>query len=171
MRMESIGKRRLAAVVLFSFLAALAFGQTVDLTLLATSDLHNNYLNYDYFSDLPTEQYGLVKLASAVKAEREAGKNVLLVDNGDNIQGNPFGEYLSKNPPTAASPSPIMTLMNAAGSSGCCATPASLPGCWFPSARSARTAPTARASSRPRTPSTSARSRRTRPRWPRSGRC
>ncbi len=113
--MKSIGKRRLAAIILFSFLAAVAFGQTVDLTILATSDMHNNYLNYDYFSDLPTEHYGLVKLASAVKAEREAGKNVLLVDNGDNIQGNPFGEYLFKNPPTAASPSPIMTLMNAAG--------------------------------------------------------
>lgn len=113
--MKLIGMRRLAAVVLFSFLAAVAFGQTVDLTVLATSDVHNNYLTYDYFSDLPSEQYGLVKLASAVKAEREAGKNVLLVDNGDNIQGNPFGEYLSKNPPTAAKPSPIMVLMNAAG--------------------------------------------------------
>lgn len=113
--MKSIGMRRLAAVVLFSFLAVLAFGQKVDLTIFATSDLHNNYLNYDYFSDLPTEQYGLVKLASAVKAERDAGKNVLLMDNGDNIQGNPFGEYLAKNPPTKSSPSPVMTLMNTMG--------------------------------------------------------
>ena len=67
--------RLIAAVVLSALVAFLAFGQTADLTILATSDLHNNYLNYDYFSDLPTEAYGLVKLATAVKAERDAKGN------------------------------------------------------------------------------------------------
>ena len=104
-----------AVVVLFAFVALLAFGQTVDLTVLATSDLHNNYLNYDYFSDLPVESYGLVKIATAVKAERSSKGNVVLVDNGDNFQGNPFGEYLMKNPPKAGETSPIMKLMNAMG--------------------------------------------------------
>jgi 2',3'-cyclic-nucleotide 2'-phosphodiesterase/3'-nucleotidase len=37
---------------------------------------------------------------------------VLLFDNGDNIQGNPFGEYLSKNPPVPGKISPIMTVLN-----------------------------------------------------------
>ncbi len=102
-----------AAVLLLS--AAFAFAQTVDLTILATSDVHNNYLNYDYFSDMPTDSYGLVKIASGIEAERAADANVLLFDNGDNIQGNPFGEYLAKNPPKDGETSPIMKLMNAMG--------------------------------------------------------
>ena len=55
MHMKSIGKRRLAAVILFLFLAAVAFGQTVDLTVLATSDIHNNYLNYETGTDYGIE--------------------------------------------------------------------------------------------------------------------
>ncbi|MFA6504502.1 MAG: bifunctional 2',3'-cyclic-nucleotide 2'-phosphodiesterase/3'-nucleotidase [Treponemataceae bacterium] len=113
MKTSSIGSRRSAVVVLFAFVAFLSFGQTVDFTVLATSDVHNNYLNYDYFSDMPTETYGLVKLAAAVTAERQTKGNVVLFDNGDNFQGNPFGEYLSKNPPKKGQTSPIMKLMNA----------------------------------------------------------
>lgn len=91
----------------------ICFAQTVDLTILATSDVHNYYLDYDYFTDSPTDQNGLVRIASAIKQERSLNANVLLLDNGDNIQGNPFGEYLAKNPPKAGEISPIMRLMNA----------------------------------------------------------
>ncbi|GHU54447.1 2',3'-cyclic-nucleotide 2'-phosphodiesterase [Spirochaetia bacterium] len=87
-------------------------GQTVDITILATSDVHNNYLDYDYFTDMPTDQTGLVRIATAIKEERGKSPNVLLFDDGDNIQGNPLGEYLAKNPPTKGEISPIMTLLN-----------------------------------------------------------
>ncbi|MDR3247274.1 MAG: metallophosphoesterase [Treponema sp.] len=87
--------------------------QTVDLTILATSDVHNNYLDYDYFTDTPTEQTGLVRIATAIKAFREQSPNVMLFDDGDTIQGNPFGEFLAKNPPKEGEISPIMTLLNA----------------------------------------------------------
>lgn len=87
--------------------------QTVDLTILSTTDVHNNYLDYDYFTDMPTEQFGLVRLASAVKEIRAREPNVLLFDNGDSIQGNPLGEYLAKNLPQAGEISPIMQLYNA----------------------------------------------------------
>jgi 2',3'-cyclic-nucleotide 2'-phosphodiesterase/3'-nucleotidase len=48
-----------------------------------------------------------------MKLERAANPNTLLMDNGDLIQGNPFGEYLSKNPPKTGETSPIMRLLNA----------------------------------------------------------
>jgi len=88
------------------------FTQTMDLTILATTDVHNNYLDYDYFTDAPTEQTGLVRIATAIREERAKTSNVLLFDNGDRIQGNPVGEYLAKNPPQAGQISPIMSLLN-----------------------------------------------------------
>jgi 2',3'-cyclic-nucleotide 2'-phosphodiesterase/3'-nucleotidase len=90
-----------------------AYGQEMELTILATSDVHNNYLDYDYFTDMPTEQTGLVRIATAIKELRANNPNVLLFDDGDNIQGNPFGEYMAKNPPKEGQISPIMTLLNA----------------------------------------------------------
>jgi 2',3'-cyclic-nucleotide 2'-phosphodiesterase/3'-nucleotidase len=109
------GTKRISVLAVLFFVSVLAFGQKIDLTVLATSDVHNNYLPYDYFSDMPTEQYGLVKLATAIEAQRQTKQNVLLVDNGDTLQGNPFGEYLAKNPPQRGQISPIMRLMNAMG--------------------------------------------------------
>jgi 2',3'-cyclic-nucleotide 2'-phosphodiesterase/3'-nucleotidase len=89
--------------------------QVADLKIFATSDVHNNYLPYDYFTDTPNEQYGLVKALAAVQTARAQGANVLLFDNGDNIQGNPLGEVLAQSLPTKTNISPIMALMNAAG--------------------------------------------------------
>jgi len=88
-------------------------GASFDLVVLATSDVHNNYMDYDYFTDRATDRTGLVRLASEIGRFRAENPNVLLVDNGDLIQGNPFGEYLYKNPPEGTSP--IMALMNAMG--------------------------------------------------------
>lgn len=89
------------------------FPWTAEITILATSDVHNNYMDYDYFIDQPTEQSGLVRLAGAINAERKENKNVLLFDNGDYIQGNPFGEYIYKNPPAKDTVSPMVELLNA----------------------------------------------------------
>jgi 2',3'-cyclic-nucleotide 2'-phosphodiesterase/3'-nucleotidase len=100
------------AFFLALFLSLPVFSQTVDITILATSDVHNNYMDYDYFTDMPTEQTGLVRIATAIKVERALNPNVLLFDNGDNIQGNPLGEYLAKNPPAPGEVSPIMALLN-----------------------------------------------------------
>jgi 2',3'-cyclic-nucleotide 2'-phosphodiesterase/3'-nucleotidase len=111
----SSAKFLLCLVLLFVSTFLFAGGNreaTVDITILATSDIHNNYLDYDYYTDLPTEQTGLVRIATAIQQEREANPNILLFDNGDLIQGNPFGEYLSKNPPQNGQISPIMALLN-----------------------------------------------------------
>ncbi len=39
---------------------------------------------------------GLVKTATLIKQARDEVKNSLLFDNGDNIQGNPLGDYIAK---------------------------------------------------------------------------
>jgi 2',3'-cyclic-nucleotide 2'-phosphodiesterase/3'-nucleotidase len=108
-------KKHLSMLIALVTLSISLFAQTADIKIFATSDVHNNYLPYDYFTDTANEQYGLVKALSAVTAERAKGSNVLLFDNGDNIQGNPMGEVLAKNPPKKGETSPIMLLMNAAG--------------------------------------------------------
>ena len=99
-------------VLILALVSAAAFAQTLDLTILATSDVHNNYNDYDYYSDAPTDQSGLVRIATAIKEQRAQNPNVLLFDNGDNIQGNPIGELLAKNPPQRGEVSPIMILLN-----------------------------------------------------------
>ncbi|MDR0473885.1 MAG: metallophosphoesterase, partial [Treponema sp.] len=109
-----LSKFRFAGFVLILALAVVfpASAQTLDLTILATSDIHNNYNDYDYYSDVPTEQSGLVRISSAIKEERAKNSNVLLFDNGDNIQGNPIGELMAKYPPEGNEISPVMILMN-----------------------------------------------------------
>ncbi|MFD1182695.1 bifunctional 2',3'-cyclic-nucleotide 2'-phosphodiesterase/3'-nucleotidase [Paenibacillus timonensis] len=94
----------LIASLLAASLAALPFSAsaadgtgaaTVDLRILETTDLHVNIVNYDYFADKPTDEYGLAKTATLIKQARAEAKNSLLIDNGDLIQGNPLGDYVA----------------------------------------------------------------------------
>ncbi|WP_440056061.1 bifunctional 2',3'-cyclic-nucleotide 2'-phosphodiesterase/3'-nucleotidase [Pseudoalteromonas sp. T1lg65] len=68
----------------------------VKVTLLETTDIHANVLNYNYFSDKQDDKVGLVKTASLINKIRSEEKNTLLVDNGDLIQGSPLGDYMAK---------------------------------------------------------------------------
>ena len=68
-------------------------GQTVDVRILATTDLHTNLVNYDYDQDKPVETLGLAKTAVLIEKAKKENPNVLLVDNGDTIQGTPLGTY------------------------------------------------------------------------------
>jgi 2',3'-cyclic-nucleotide 2'-phosphodiesterase/3'-nucleotidase len=99
--------------VFFLLIPFFVFGQSVELSILATSDVHTHYLPYDYFTDNPVETDGLVKVATAIQQERDKNPNILLFDDGDNIQGTPLGDYLAKNPPQGKDISPIMRLLNA----------------------------------------------------------
>ena len=51
-------------------------GAVVDLTILSTTDIDNNYMDYDYFTDLPTERFGLLRLATAIREQRAQNTNV-----------------------------------------------------------------------------------------------
>ncbi len=68
-------------------------GQNVDVRILATTDLHTNLVNYDYYQDKPVETLGLAKTAVLIEKAKKENPNVLLVDNGDTIQGTPLGTY------------------------------------------------------------------------------
>ncbi|MDE4303873.1 5'-nucleotidase C-terminal domain-containing protein [Phaeobacter gallaeciensis] len=72
------------------------------LRLLATTDLHSNLLSYDYYADRPDPSIGLSRVASLIaearQEVREAGGTVLLLDNGDGLQGAPIGEISSDDP-------------------------------------------------------------------------
>jgi 2',3'-cyclic-nucleotide 2'-phosphodiesterase/3'-nucleotidase len=79
-------ERLLSGVIL---LASGLAGETVKVTILATTDLHGYILPYDYFTQKPAP-YGLAKIATLVKQARREAPEAILVDVGDTIQGSPL---------------------------------------------------------------------------------
>jgi len=71
----------------------------VKLRVLETTDLHMNLLSYDYYQDKTTDQYGLARAITLIKAARAEVPNSLLFDNGDLLQGNPLGDWVAKVKP------------------------------------------------------------------------
>ncbi|ETI69490.1 bifunctional 2',3'-cyclic nucleotide 2'-phosphodiesterase/3'-nucleotidase precursor protein [Neobacillus vireti LMG 21834] len=69
---------------------------TVQLRLLETTDIHVFLANYDYYQTKQDDKVGLVKTATLIKQARNEVKNSMLFDNGDEIQGNPLGDYVAK---------------------------------------------------------------------------
>ncbi|UJF17842.1 bifunctional 2',3'-cyclic-nucleotide 2'-phosphodiesterase/3'-nucleotidase [Vibrio sp. SS-MA-C1-2] len=66
---------------------------TVDLRIIETSDIHMNFMDYDYYKNKPTERFGYARTVTLIKNARKASKNNLLVDNGDLLQGSPMGDW------------------------------------------------------------------------------
>lgn len=63
------------------------------LTIFETSDLHADYFPYDFKSGKPMTT-SLSNVVSLIQAERaKEGSNVLLLDGGDNLQGQPVISY------------------------------------------------------------------------------
>ncbi|SPJ30326.1 bifunctional 2',3'-cyclic-nucleotide 2'-phosphodiesterase/3'-nucleotidase [Falsiruegeria mediterranea] len=74
-------------------------GQTAKLRLLATSDLHMNLSSFDYYADRPDPSVGMTRIASLIRAARRSaeGALVVLVDNGDSMQGTPIGDLAAQD--------------------------------------------------------------------------
>jgi 2',3'-cyclic-nucleotide 2'-phosphodiesterase / 3'-nucleotidase len=74
------------------------FAQAAELKLriMETTDLHMNFLNYDYYQDKPTDAFGMNRTIPLIKAARAEATNTLLFDNGDLIQGNPLGDVIAR---------------------------------------------------------------------------
>mgnify|MGYP000730759260 CR=1 FL=1 len=65
----------------------------VTLKLIETSDVHGCYFSYDFISMKPRKG-GLACVSSFVKEQREQyGDGVVLMDNGDILQGQPIAYY------------------------------------------------------------------------------
>lgn len=81
-------------------------GKSVDITLLATTDVHGNVDNWNYFnnaahSDKYGNAIGMTRAASAIKQVRakQGADRVVVVDNGDAIQGTPLTYFYAKQQP------------------------------------------------------------------------
>lgn len=99
-----------------SLMGTAAQAAELRLRVLETTDLHMNLLSYDYYQDKPTDQYGLDRAVSLIKAARAEAPNSLLFDNGDLLQGNPLGDVVAKvHPLKEGQVHPAFKVMNALG--------------------------------------------------------
>lgn len=64
----------------------------VTLKLIETSDVHGCYFPYDFIRNKQTKG-SLARVSSYVKEQREKYDNVILMDNGDILQGQPVAYY------------------------------------------------------------------------------
>lgn len=118
--MNYIERCVLALILLATGLA----GETVKVTVLATTDLHGYIYPYDYFTQ-KAANYGVAKVATLVKEARRSAPEAILVDAGDTIQGSPLESVYQtyrqtgkmpagvKVPGRAMTIDPMMLVMNA----------------------------------------------------------
>lgn len=82
----------ISLVLLLTLLLTFSFGVAAEkLTIMATSDIHQYLMPYDYMADEPNETVGFSKVYTKIQEIREANKNTLLLSNGDFIQGSLLG--------------------------------------------------------------------------------
>src|SRR6266849_842034 len=88
-------RRRLTSGILFFFgcFSLPLSAERIQLTVLATTDMHGNLFPVDYYDNDKPANRGLVKVATLIRAARAANPNTLLIDCGDTIQGTPL-EYV-----------------------------------------------------------------------------
>lgn len=96
----------------------------VTITVMGTSDLHSNAVNWDYYkdaaySDSAGNVVGLARVSSLVKRIRASRgrERTLLFDAGDTIQGTPLGFYYATVEPITKTglTHPMALQMNAIG--------------------------------------------------------
>lgn len=88
----------LAFSMVLSLMATTAFaadGEPVEITIVATSDVHGKVLPIDYATNEAKTDVGLSMIASLISQIREAEDNVILVDGGDTVQGTAMTYYFS----------------------------------------------------------------------------
>ncbi|WPB93867.1 bifunctional metallophosphatase/5'-nucleotidase [Streptomyces malaysiensis] len=94
-------------------------------TVMGTTDLHGNVLNWDYFTDAEFDDsahndVGLAKISTLVdQVRKEKGRrNTLLIDAGDTIQGTQLSYYYARVDPITGANGPVHPMaqaMNAIG--------------------------------------------------------
>ena len=105
--------RTLAVLALLPLCLALpARAEDSRLLIVHTTDLHGSLTGWDYLSDRAAPR-GLVKLATAIDSLRATGASVLLLDNGDTIEG--AGIETVHHLAGAADPDPMIAAMSKLG--------------------------------------------------------
>lgn len=87
--------------------------QTV--TIIGTTDIHGNVWGFSYENDTETANTGMARIASYLEEVRGETANVVLIDNGDVIQGNIMTDDLYNKRP---GDHPVITAMNVLGYDG-----------------------------------------------------
>ena len=92
---------------------ALSAQDTVEVVVVATTDVHGHVYHWDYLNDREAP-WGLTRAATIVDSLRGAFPGrVLVVDAGDLIQGSPLATYFAKEKPV--DPNPVVAALNAVG--------------------------------------------------------
>jgi 2',3'-cyclic-nucleotide 2'-phosphodiesterase (5'-nucleotidase family) len=84
------------ALLLAAWPASHAGAAEIRLRILQTTDVHMNLLDYDYYQDKATDEYGLARTITLIRGARAEARNSLLFDNGDLLQGSPLGDYVAR---------------------------------------------------------------------------
>ncbi|MDP2790864.1 MAG: bifunctional UDP-sugar hydrolase/5'-nucleotidase [Rectinemataceae bacterium] len=90
--------KRIALVLCIALLSLSVFAQgapaqkSVTLTFIETSDIHGAIYPYDFVNAKPLAT-SLAQVASLIAEEKAANPNVVLLDNGDSLQGQPTVYY------------------------------------------------------------------------------
>lgn len=104
----------LALIFIITFSTSMMAAET--LSILATSDVHQYLMPYDYMEDNVDETIGFSKIYSLIEEERNNNPNTLLLDNGDLIQGSLIGLYEYQiDPITEGETQTIIKAFNHAG--------------------------------------------------------
>ncbi|MCC7055586.1 MAG: 5'-nucleotidase C-terminal domain-containing protein [Gemmatimonadaceae bacterium] len=116
---HSTSHRRRVVTLAASFLVAGPVTAQVraaarDLVVLATTDVHGRLRAWDYYDSRPDSAHSLAAAATIVDSVRAAHPgNVLLLDAGDLLQGNPLTTVAARA--GSGGPHPVIAAMNAMG--------------------------------------------------------
>ena len=93
------------AFLTFIPMTSIAKKKTVTLKVIETSDVHGYFFPYDFIKRKPVEG-SMARVMTYVKSQRaQYGKNVILLDNGDILQGQPscyYCNYIKPDMPNVA---------------------------------------------------------------------
>ena len=102
----------LAHCLVVGALSGQARPETRSLVVVATTDVHGRLRAWDYYDGRADSAHSLAAAATIVDSVRAAHPgDVVLVDAGDLLQGNPLTSVAAKTAPTA--PHPVIAAMNA----------------------------------------------------------
>jgi len=105
-------RRVLASWSVLALAVAAVAADRVQVTVLATTDMHGNIMPVDYFTNRPADR-GLARVATLIADARKGAPDALLIDCGDTIQGSPMAYYFARK--NSRITNPMIVAMNALG--------------------------------------------------------
>ncbi|GHU25735.1 hypothetical protein FACS1894172_17770 [Spirochaetia bacterium] len=86
--------------------------QRIEVTIIGTTDVHGNVWGFSYEDDKETANSGFARIATYVDSLRSANANVVLIDNGDTVQGTIMTDDIYNK---QDGPHPVFSAMNLMG--------------------------------------------------------